>query len=319
MMMRRTALFIAACLAPVSHIAAQDATPPVFLSEQELRDTYALPNSQFAEIGGETIHFVDEGQGPAILLVHGSYASLRQWDRWAERLKDNFRVVRFDLSPQGLSGPHPANAYSIDHKIETIDTLMDRLGIGRFTIVGTSSSGVPVAAYAAARPDRVQSVILNNIAVGKLDVDYSSLPPEVLAAVAADQKHPGWHEPEYWRQILLLNITNDSVVDEALVQRWTDLNNRPQDIPGMMEAVVASVSALRTPDDLAKISVPTLLLWGQDDHETRLEREGINGFNALTVEDRTLLAIGQCGHMMPMDCPDRSLDAVLPFLLRTAD
>ena len=147
-----------ACMAATG--SPSQAEPPKLQIDAELRSLHVLPDSQFAEIGGETIHFVDEGVGASILLVHGSFASLRQWDYWAERLSEEFRVVRFDLSPLGLSGPHPENAYSVEDRIALIDGLMDRLGIGKFTIVGTSSSGVPVTAYAAARPDRLMIVLL---------------------------------------------------------------------------------------------------------------------------------------------------------------
>jgi len=284
--------------------------------EAEMRAQYALPGSQFAELAGEMVHFVDEGEGPVILLVHGSFASLRQWDFWAERLTREFRVVRFDLSPSGLSGPHPGNAYSLEQRVATIDALANHLGIERFSIVGASSSGTPVAAYAALRPERVQAVVLSNIAVGRLDMDYSALPAELLAAVADDRTHPAYHLPEYWRQILLLNVEDDSVVTPALVQEWTDLNNRPLGIEGLGQAVAAGLSALRTPGDLAAITAPTMLLWSAEDHETKLDREGLNALAALGVADKSLVALGGCGHMLVLDCPARSLEAALPFLRR---
>ena len=319
-MMRRatTALLAAALLLPA--LPAQ-ADQPAFRQPDEatLRQLYALPRSQFATIAGETIHYVDEGTGPAIILVHGSFASLRQWDFWAEQLAREFRVIRFDLSPSGLSGPHPANSYSIEQRIATIDGLADLLGVERFTIIGASSSGTPVAAYAALRPDRVRAVVLSNIAVGRLEVDYSNLPPELAAAVAEDRTHPGYHLPEYWRQILLFNVENRGVVSDALALEWTHLNNRPLAVAGVGQAVAAGVSALRTPADLAAIIAPTLLLWSAQDHETRLEREGLNALTALGAEDRTLLALGGCGHMLVLDCPQRSLDAALPFLRRVSE
>lgn len=304
---------LAACLAFPAQAEGFDQP-----ADEVLRQQYALPQSQFAQIAGETVHFVDEGEGPAIVLIHGSYASLRQWDYWAQRLSAEFRVVRFDLSPAGLSGPHPDNAYSIDQRIAAIDALADLLGLGRFTIVGTSSSGTPTAAYAALRPERVNGVVLSNIAVGPLEVDYSHLPPALLAAVEDDRTHPAYHLPEYWRQIMLLNVVDREAVTDELVMRWTYLNNRPLGIPGLTQAVVAGVSALRTPEDLAAITAPTLLLWSQEDHETQLAREGINALTALTVEDRTLIALGNCGHMFLLDCPARSLDAALPFLRRVS-
>ena len=48
--------------------AQADMTPP-FPTDEVLRDRYALPASRFVTIAGETVHFADEGKGPAILLL----------------------------------------------------------------------------------------------------------------------------------------------------------------------------------------------------------------------------------------------------------
>lgn len=310
-----------ASLAGMAPTAQADETPSAHIqpSDAQLRARHALPQSQFETIAGETIHFADEGQGPAIVLLHGSFASLRQWDFWAERLSREFRVIRFDLSPAGLSGPHPAGLYSIEQRVATIDALADRLGVDRFVIVGTSSSGTPAAAYAALRPDRVTGVVLSNIALGPLQLDYDAFPPAMKAALAEDRTHPTYHLPEFWRQILLHNVEHDERLSEDLVLRWTELNNRHLADPEVGRAAAAALDFARTPGDLAAITAPTLLLWSQEDHEVPLSREGVAAFDALTVEDRELVAIGGCGHMIALDCPERSYRAVLPFLRRVTE
>lgn len=305
---------LAALLLPLA-AGAQD-TKPDFLDDSALRAAYALPASQFVEIDGEPVHFVDEGKGPPLLLLHGSFASLRQWDEWAKVLSRHYRVIRFDQSPAGLSGPNPAGDYSIEHRNRIVDGLMDRLGIERFTIVGTSSAGTPTAAYAAARPERVQAVVLANIAAGKINLDYSTLPETLKAALAADQTHPGWHGEEYWRQILLANVVDKSRVTPELVERWTQINNRMMRDPQVAKDVFAASSLERTSADLARITAPTLLLWSAQDHETTLEAHGVKAFEALAARDKTLEVVPSCGHMMPLDCPARSLERLEPFLER---
>jgi hypothetical protein len=78
--------------------------------DTELRARYALPASRFETIGKQALHIVDEGSGPPVVLVHGSYASLRQWDHWADLLKGQYRVIRFDRPAMGLSGPSAMTA-----------------------------------------------------------------------------------------------------------------------------------------------------------------------------------------------------------------
>ncbi|EJL33957.1 alpha/beta fold hydrolase [Novosphingobium sp. AP12] len=291
---------------------------PRHLDDAALRSRYALARSRFAEIDGETVHYAAEGKGPAILLVHGSFASLRQWDDWTKKLARHYRVVRFDQSPAGLSGPSPTGDYSIEHRIRVIDGLMDKLKIKRFVMIATSSGGLPAAAYAAARPRSVQALILNNIATGPVKFDPDRLSPALRAALAEDRAHPGWHSPEYWREILLANVTDPSRITPELVQQWTDLNSRPLRDPAVGKAVAASTSFGRTPDDLRRITAPTLLLWSADDHETTLDRDGKQALELLGSTDKSLEVIENCGHMMPFDCPDRALDHILPFVKRTA-
>lgn len=296
--------------APAAEIAS---TVP---GDADLRARYALPNSQFIEIEGEPLHIVDEGKGPAILLLHGSYASLRQWDDWASTLKRHYRVIRIDQSPSGLSGPSPSGDYSLKHKFAVIDTLMDRLGVKRFVMVGTSSGGLPAAAYAAARPNRITAVVLANIAIGRPKFDLAAMPEALKKAVAEDAKHPAWHSTAFWRQVLLNNVVDKSRVSMALAQRWTNLNNRFLHDPAIGKAAAAEYDFSRTPDDLRKITAPVLLLWGSDDHESSVEEHGIPALAAVAGQDKALEVIPACGHMLPLDCPARALERTLPFLKR---
>lgn len=309
-----TAMLGALFSAPIT--SAQDR--PAFPSDAQLRASYALPSSHFVTLEGEPVHYVDEGKGPAILLLHGSFASLRQWDDWAARLATKYRVIRYDKAPAGLSGPNPEGDYTVEHEIRVIDALMDRLGIGRFVIIGTSSAGVPAAAYAATRGDRLNGVVLANIADGPIHLDVAALPNDLKAVLADEARHPAWHGPEYWRQILLANVVDRTKVTPELVTRWTGLNNRMMRDPAIARQVVAASNLARTPGDLAKITVPTMLLWSDQDHETSLEKHGIAAFNDLGTKDKALEVIPDCGHMMPLDCPVRSLDRILPFLARVS-
>lgn len=299
-------------------LTAATPLPPESPSELALRTRFASESSQFVVIDGETVHYKIEGRGPAILLLHGSFASLRQWDLWAKELRKHFKVVRYDQSPLGLSGPHPAADYSLEHRFRVIDALMARAGAERFVIVGTSSAGVPAAAYAAARPERIKGIVLNNLAVGPLQFDMASLPQSFKDALAEDATHPGWHAPEYWRQILLYNVENKAVVTPALVEEWTLLNNRMLRDPANAMVAGRSTPTSRTPEDLRKITAPTLLLWSADDHETRLDREGAKALELVAAKDKALVVVENCGHMMPLDCPARALEKAMPSLKRVA-
>jgi pimeloyl-ACP methyl ester carboxylesterase len=300
--------------AAVPGLAADPSPAPAgvpLAEEQALRARYGLPNSRFMEIDGTPIHYVDEGQGPVIVLVHGSFASLRQWTGWADRLKQRYRVIRFDQPPAGLSGPSPAADYGVALTMRVIDTLTRRLGADRFLLVSTSSGAVPAVAYAAEHPDRVVGMIFGDAAVGPIHMDPAAFPPALREALAEDAKHKDYHVPNFWRQILLHNMTNSARVTDDLVQEWTDLNNRvlrmPHDKPTLDD---------RTANDLRVIHMPTLLLWGADDHELTVAEHAQRGLALLPGTDKQLIAMPGCGHMLPLDCGEAALDKAMPFITR---
>ncbi len=317
---RQTARLLTAALALgwATLAQAQTAQPaPEVPSDTVLRQRYALPGSHFARIAGEDIHYVDEGKGPAILLLHGSFANVRQLDGWAKVLSRKYRVIRFDQSPGGLSGGNPRGDYSTTQRIAVIDGLMDKLGVEKFVLLGTSSSGVLATAYAAARESRLDGLILANIAVADFALDFSTMPKALLDAVAEDRTHPTFHRPEFWRQILLANITDDSQVTPELVEQWTVLNNRAlRDAESMRAIRETKFSFASSGEDLKHIATPTLFVWGRDEHETPLETHGIPGFAMSVAKDKTLELIPGCSHMMPLDCPVQSAERMLPFLDR---
>lgn len=283
--------------------------------DAELRRRYALPNSRFITVAGQSLHYVDEGKGPPVILVHGSYDSLRSWDSWAAALKHRYRVIRFDRPFSGLSGPAPDGRGDGLAEARLIGLFADHLRLGRFALVGTSSSGEGAAHFAATSRERVSALILANIAARPFRPDPSHMSAEFRAIVAADAKLGGWHMPELWRGVLEMNWFDRGRITSELVTRWTDLNNR---FVGARR--VQRPDGQRffsgTPVDLAAIRAPTLLLWSDKDPETPVETHGQEALSLLGSADKALVVIPHCGHMMPEECGAPSAAAALEFLNR---
>lgn len=290
---------------------------PSLPQDGALQARYTIPASRFMEIDGTRVHYADEGSGPTIVLIHGSFSSLRQWNGWAAQLRKHYRVVRFDLPPAGLSGASPHADYGIDAKLHILAEITKRLDIKRFVLVSTSSGSITAAAFAAQHPDRLTGLIIGNTAVGHLQIDASDFPPELTATIARDAKHKGYHDDELWREVLRYHFENDRRVTPALVREWTELNNRalamPPSPPGK-----SGVTHDRTPDDLARITTPTLLLWAQHDKEAPVESDGRKGLTLLAAKDKQLIVVPRCGHVMPLDCGDAALARAMPFIRRVA-
>lgn len=282
-------------------------------NDTELRARYALPESKFIDIDGEPIHVVDQGRGPAIVLLHGSFGSLRMWNDWAAALSLRYRVIRFDRPPMGLSGPNPEGRYDTAREMQIITALTTQLGVDQFFLVATSSAGVVGAAYAADNPQRVRGVILANIAVGTFTMNRDHLSTRMQWLLRVDPWFRGWHPAAFWEEVLLANFHHPERVTPELAQEWADLNNRAQRMPRRPGGAALASEFDRTPQDLARIQIPALLLWSQHDHELPVETMGARGLELLAAPDKRLVVVPDCGHMMPLECGRESARLAAEF------
>ena len=145
----------------IAALAAYAWTPDRSL--ESLKPRWAPPPSKFVTVGDIAVHLRDEGPADdphPIVLLHGTASSLHSWQGWADALKSQHRVVRFDLPGSGLTGPFPGDDYSIDHYTRFVGDILDQLGIKHAILVGNSHGGRVAWETAVARPDLADRLVL---------------------------------------------------------------------------------------------------------------------------------------------------------------
>jgi len=287
-------------------------------TEAELRTKYMLPSSKIMEIDGETIHYTDEGQGEPVVLVHGTFGNLRMWSDWVSALSGHYRVIRFDRPPYGLSGPDPKGRYGAAREAEIISGLTTMLGLEKFYLAATSSGGASVTQYAAQHPEQIKGLVLSNIAVQPMPADPTRNPWIVRQSRKVAAVLNGWHPEWEWREVLKVNMVNHSKITDALVTEYTELNNRPASYHAAQQPRPAGVLGARTPSDLGKITAPTLVLWSENDSERPPTPVAEDAIKFLGSQDKSLVVVPRCEHMMPLDCGPESAAAALAFLDRVS-
>lgn len=228
------------------------------ISNAQLEETYRLPQSQFAEVAGARVHYVDEGRGPVIVLIHASYMSLRSWDSIAPALAADHRVIRLDRIGLGLTGRDPLGRYDRDRDFEIIDGLLAKLGVDTFTLVGTSSGGGVAFHYAAAHPDRVTKLVLINS--GGLPRTAATDPNRARGTAIGRWIRARYQSKGWWKEQLTAQFATGTPSDE-LVQQVYDMNRRE----GQREIARATLGSFKTGDPepvLGTITAPTLVMWG---------------------------------------------------------
>ena len=118
--------------------------------------------SRFAEIGGARIHYVDEGTGPVLLMVHGNPTWSFLFRHLIEGLRDRFRCIALDLPGFGLSTAPAVYGYRPDEHAEVVAAFVERLALPSFTPVVQDWGGPIGLAVASRFAERVDRLIVGN-------------------------------------------------------------------------------------------------------------------------------------------------------------
>lgn len=133
------------------------------LSKEELADKYIKPTSKFMKLSnGAEMHYRDEGnQNKSVLLmIHGGFGSLQNWEGWIEPLKDNYRLISMDLLGHGLTGGYSDKIYTRHSERDAIHELLQKLNVKKYSIAGNSFGGGIALEIALKFPNEVEGLIL---------------------------------------------------------------------------------------------------------------------------------------------------------------
>ncbi len=110
-------------------------------------------------VEGGTIHYLEGGNGPTVLLLHGLFAQKEQWIEVGCALaKQDLRVIAPDLPGYGASRPFLNPVYHLHQQVEVLQSLMGKLKINAVHLGGSSMGGAIAAIYAERYPSQVQTL-----------------------------------------------------------------------------------------------------------------------------------------------------------------
>lgn len=228
------------------------------ISLADLRAKYETPASKYVELDGMEIHYIDEGNGPAVVLSNASYHTTRAWDGMVENMTDQFRVIRFDFPGNGLSGTDPQGRYSPELYGEVITQLTEHLDIQDFHLVGTSSGGTVAFRYAATNPDKVDRfVLINSAGMPRTAVTN----PNRERGSAFGRWVSSHHQSkDWWRKSLSQTVTKRPPFDWHVEMNY-DMNRR--DDRNETGRLFRRNYITGNPSDvLDDITAPTAIFWG---------------------------------------------------------
>lgn len=284
---------------------------------ETVRKKYTNQYSKFADNGkGMKVHYRDQGNpdGPPLMLIHGSSASLHTFEPMIKYLKDKYRIISLTLPGHGLTGPHPRDDYSSEGYHEAIDLISKELNLTSFAITGNSLGGWLSWRYTLKNPDKINALVLLD-AAGMPLREGETLPPSNLAFKLARYSAG---------RFLLRNITPRSLVKKSLLQTVSveesvtdDVIERYYDLvrlPGNRGAASLRRQArIETgfADKFGTIKAPTLIIWGKDDR--LIYASAAQSFKDRKPDAKVIIYDG-VGHLPMEEAPERTAKDIDAFL-----
>lgn len=237
-----------------------------------------------------------------IIFLHGWGRSLEDFAMLANRLAPQMPDTAFmqiDLPGFGGSPLQKEAGFSLDDYCAVLHRLMDKIGIRRAVLAGHSLGGRIAIKFAASYPDRVEKLVL----ISAAGIPFQSLRGFLLTMGRRLFQTVFYAFPDFGPILRLKNLLGAT------------FGSRDYRIThGALRETLKKVLAEDLRGDAARISAPTLLLWGRRDQITPL-RDG-EEYHTLIKESR--LEILEGGHFVFLEQPKTCADAITSFLRQNA-
>ena len=251
-------------------------------------------------VRGKTLSIEKQGQGEAVVLVHGLGSTANVWEPQVRALSDRFTLVRYDLEGAGRSAY--AGSLSIDGWVDDLTAILDLHGFTKARLVGHSLGTLILQHFAVKHPQRVEKLVFIGVNRAPPDARRQAIRERVakvrtegidaiVEAVVKGGLSP--HTAEQKPEVV-------AFVRELLTRQPVEGYARS------CEAMAAAIVA-----DVANIRAPVLLIAGADDAISPVANsDGL----AADLADARVHVLEQCGHWHPIERPAAVSRALREFL-----
>jgi pimeloyl-ACP methyl ester carboxylesterase len=257
---------------------------------------------------GAAVHYVDEGQGPPLVLIHGLGGRIYNFRYNIPVLSEHLRVVALDLKGFGYSERPAVGDYSLMAQARLVGELMDRLGIPRAAVLGHSMGGAIALRLAVTCPEKVDRLMLVGSAPpnGMVPRLAASAPLRSLLRLGTALV---LHQPGLRERVLRQGFYDPAFLSAEMLEEF----RRSACIRGSTDAIASLLSdaARDEPIGLSRVSQPVLLLWGEGDRWTNLR---LARRLADELPDARLQVVDRARHMVLEERAEEANEAILAFL-----
>lgn len=261
----------------------------------------------YATIDDTHIRYDVQGNGPTVVMLHGFASSLGVWESLLPELTNHFQIVRLDLKGFGWSS-RPQGDYSPKAQARLVWSLLQTIGVERFSVVAHSWGSSVALQMALEQPDRMDKIALYDAWVYE----------EQLTSFFVWARNPGFGETLFtmWYKERADDRMSSAFydVDRYVTQDFVDDVQEGLKRPGTIAAALEAVRGQKYGEiqhRYGDIEIPTLLLWGKQDRVSPL---WVGERLASQLPQSRLKVYGSCGHFPMIEAYGPSTNALVSFL-----
>jgi 2-hydroxy-6-oxonona-2,4-dienedioate hydrolase len=277
--------------------------------------------SRFLELESGKIHYHEAGEGPVLLMLHGSGPGVTGWANFSGNLPyfaEHFRCIIVDFPGYGKSEPVQGDPISVC--VQAAVAALDGLGIEKASLLGNSLGGQIASIVAAKHADRVERLVC----IGGIGMNvFSPFPAEGLNLLMEFTENPTRERLTQWLHSMVFDpqlVTEELI--ESRFKQATDPVTMATSKKIYSRKSLAWMSDMRRGPKatmalahLGSIQAPTLLTWGRDDRVNPLD-------SALMpmrlIPKCELHVFPNCGHWVMIEQKHAFETLVRAFLQRDA-
>jgi len=251
------------------------------------------PRGEFTNAAGHDIHHLSFGEGPAVVLLHGSGPGASAYSNFKQNLdtivEAGHRAILIDMVGFGYSSKPTDRDYTTELFASTVKSALDAMGVERCTLFGNSLGGAICIRLALDNPAMVGGLIM--MAPGGIEEreTYFAMPgisKMVSNFVGGELDRDGL------RSLLQMLVHDPALVSQELVdERFAILETQPKEVLSRM--IIPNMES-----ELGNLQCPIIGFWGQND-----EFNPISGARKFLdqCKDCRFTIVSECGHWVMLE------------------
>jgi pimeloyl-ACP methyl ester carboxylesterase len=236
--------------------------------------------------------YIDEGEGDVLVLLHGLFGALSNWEHVVQKFSKNYRL----MIPMLPIYEMPIREAGIRGLVNYFSEFVNMMKLEGLTLMGNSLGGHIALIYTLEHQQKVSRLVLTG--------------SSGLFENAMGGSYPKRGSYDYMKERVEYTFYNPATVTKEYVDEIFEIT---RNIPKCMRIVAIAKSAQRhnLAKELPKIKIPTLLIWGLND--TITPPMVAHEFNRL-IPGSTLRFIDKCCHAPMMEHPEKFNQILEEFL-----